>query len=132
MGAAYRKPEWRKAVELMLLQYPNAKKMIDNNVVQLFPSLINSYSERVKGGKSTSSTERYGIKRAEQKKLVSTIEYALSFLTDDEREVIEESYFVNHRLPIDIVCERFGWSRRKLLYLKQSALEKIANTLNLN
>lgn len=134
MGTAtqYKKPQWRKQIEDMLRKYPRYKRSVQMNLVELFPSLTTSYSERVSGGQSefVSSTEKYGIKRAEQLRVIELVELSLEFLTPDEREVIEESYFTA-KLPVDIISFRLGWSKRKYMYLKQSALEKLAEAIYL-
>lgn len=134
MGTAthYKKPKWRKQIEDMLRKYPRYKRSVQLNLVELFPSLTTSYSERVSGGQSEfiSSTEKFGVKRAEQLRVVELVELSLEFLTPDEREVIEESYFTG-KLPVGIICDRLGWSKRKYMYLKQSAIEKIAEALYL-
>lgn len=63
-------------------------------------------------------------------RVVELVDLSLEFLTPDEREVIEETYFTV-RMPVDIISNRLGWSKRKYLYLKQSALEKLAEAIYL-
>lgn len=116
---------YRKQVEDILKKYPLYKQALK---FRLYPSVTMDYSiERVEGGEQEyqSSTEKYGIIRAEYSRLVEQVELMLSLLSDEERILIEQTYFLTNRLPIDIVYERLNMSRRSYFRIKQQALDKI-------
>ncbi|TCW35315.1 RinA family phage transcriptional activator [Laceyella sacchari] len=145
MGAAkqpttkrWTKPQYRKEVEKWLRDYPYLKESIeDREMIDLFPSCVPVYGEENFGGgggfsSSTSSTERYGIKRAErwEKQLwVRRIEKALDALDPDERGVIEKTYFDG--LPQVIVCSQLKISEATCRRIKARAINKLALILNL-
>jgi RinA family phage transcriptional activator len=143
MGAAqkqpptWKKPQYRKEVEKWLRDYPYLKESIeDREMIDLFPSCVPVYGEENFGGGGgfSSSTERYGIKRAErhswEKQLwVQRIERALATLDEDERAVIEKSYFDG--LPAIVVCRHLRMSEATCRRIKARAIEKVALVLNL-
>lgn len=126
------KPDYRKLVEEMLRLYPLYKKSLESGLGGgLFPSLTPSYDLKVVGGKRESTTEKYAIKRAERQELVKLVEYALSFLDDEEREVIEATYFIINRPRIYIVFQELNMSERSYHRIKKRAISKIALVLGL-
>jgi ArpU family phage transcriptional regulator len=130
MGAArkWKKPEHRKKVERLLCDFVPMKESLKG--WDLFPSCVPAYGEE-RGSTSSfcSSTERYAIKRAERRKLVQQIEKALNVLSQEEREVIERTYF--EELSTIQVCMELKFSERTYRRIKSRALEKIAVSLNL-
>jgi ArpU family phage transcriptional regulator len=132
VGALKTAPKsYRKQVEDVLRKYPLYKQALR---FRLFPSLTMDYSvERVDGGESEyqSSTEKYGIIRIEYRELVEQVEMVLSLLSDDERNLIKETYFKIDSPPIDIIYERLCISRRSYFRIKQQALIKIATMLRI-
>lgn len=146
MGAAtkkapkvkWKKPVYRKLVEKMLRDYPAMKEAIqDREMIDLLPSCVPVYGEEmISSGNSpfASSTERYGIKRAERRSWerylwVQKIEKAMILLDGDERMVIEKTYFDG--LCAVMVCYQLNMSERSYRRIKSRAIEKIALVLNL-
>lgn len=131
MGAVarnWRKPEYRKKVEKILSDYVPMKKSLQG--WELFPSCVPIYGEEeITSSSRWSSTERYGIKRAERKRTVQQIEKALNILSQEEREAIERTYF--DYLTTVQVCMELKMSERTYRRIKSRALEKIAMVLNL-
>lgn len=144
MGAAkqpttkrWTKPQYRKEVEKWLRDYPYLKESIeDREMIDLFPSCVPVYGEENFGGGGgfSSSTERYGIKRAErhswERQLwVQRIERALATLDEDERAVIVKTYFDG--LPQVMVCNQLKISEATCRRIKSRAINKLALILNL-
>jgi RNA polymerase sigma factor (sigma-70 family) len=131
MGAAarkWRKPEYRKKVEELLSEYIPLKKSLQG--WELFPSCVPIYGEEgVMSSANGSSTESYGLKRAERRKKIDQIEKALSVLNEDEKEVIRKTYF--EELSVVMVCEELSISPAKYRRIKAKAIDKIAIVLNL-
>lgn len=123
----YRKPEYRKIIEKMLIKYPIYKQMQQID----YPPLIPSSDEQVQGGlkKYKSTTEKYGIRRAERAKIIDQVEYALLFLSSDERKLIAETYFTLDREPVYIVQERLGLGKTAYHERKRAIFKKMAEVL---
>lgn len=103
MGAL-KKPEYRKTVEQMLKQYPILKMSADgkgNSVIE-FPS-----------------------------NQVKKVEKALEQLKDDEKKVIEETFFKDHGCKVIVLAEQLGMSFATYKRKKRKAIEKIAQAINL-
>ncbi|MBD1373763.1 hypothetical protein IC620_15565 [Hazenella sp. IB182357] len=133
MGAATNKPDYRKQVEAMLKAYPWVKQTIQESNEELYPSCVPIYEEMFGHGEKeyASSTEKYGMKRAQKYEQLKELENTLKHLKLDERMVITETYFKNHNLTTDVLCERIGMSRRTYFRAKSSAFSKIADAMGL-
>jgi ArpU family phage transcriptional regulator len=122
-------------IEKMLRQYPLFKKSLEEErkgVFLLFLSLTPRYRiEQVQGGKIGSTTERYGIKRADKRLLVEQVDSCLEVLNDEERRLVEEAYFCSVRPPMDIIYDKLGVSRPTYYRIRDRAFQKIAMLLNL-
>lgn len=135
--ANWKKPQYRKQVEKYLRDYPLLKEAVqDREMIDLFPSCVPIYGVEGGGGGGfgSSSTERYGIKRAErhswEKHLwVQRIEKALATLDEDEIEVIQKTYFDG--LCVVMVCHHLKISSATYRRIKSRAIDKIATVLNL-
>lgn len=129
-----KKPPHIRELESKLLEYPVLRGKLEVAKYD-FPSCVASYKERVQGGpmEYTSSTERFGVKRAEHlekvMKEIAKIEVALEYLSDKEKTLIKEKYFDVEQPPDEIVFWRLGWSKRHYYRVKQYALEKLAEML---
>ncbi|OYD06119.1 ArpU family phage packaging/lysis transcriptional regulator [Paludifilum halophilum] len=130
----YRKPSYRKQVERLLRDYPVLKIAVENGESKdLFPSCTPMYEERVSGGHKEyqSTTERYGVRRANKQLQVKRIEKALAILDLDERYLIEERY-MKLSPPLDQEIQiRFSWSESTYRRIKRRALRKLAVALNI-
>lgn len=124
---------YRKKVEQILRTYPLIKKRIERENAEKLPSCTTWYEEnKVQETMGYSSTtEKYGILRAEQFKEIRPIEDALTVLSKGEREWVRESYFGVDTLSIDEICEKLGYSRRSYFRMKSEVLEKLAFVLGL-
>jgi ArpU family phage transcriptional regulator len=129
----YRKPTYKKLVERILREYPILKKSIDEVEPYLYPSCTTIYEERIGHAyrEYTSSTEKYGIRKAEKKIQVAQIEKALEVLSSDELKLVEARYFYINVLSDSLVYDRLGWSKRNYYRIKSQAICKIALALNL-
>lgn len=127
MGALRQvKPEYRKIIEKMLINYPIYKQMQEID----YPPMIPLRGESVQGGIKEYTTEKYGIRRAERAKIIDQVEYALLFLTREERKLIEETYFRDQK-SVDIIHERLAWARSTYYMKKGQIIRKIAVILEM-
>jgi hypothetical protein len=128
MGALKTPPKlYRKQVEDILRKYPLYKQALK---FRLYPSVTMDYSvERVEGGEKeyASSTEKYGVIRADYSQLVEQVEATMELLTEEEKRVIELAYFNS----VSFVWEVIGWSRANYYNKRNSALEKMAIAFDL-
>lgn len=131
MGALKTPPRvYRKQVEDILRKYPLYKQALK---FRLYPSTTMDYSvERVEGGEQEyqSPTEKYGIIRAEYRKLVEQVDEVLeaeNVLTPKERELLDRTYFKRE----EFVWDSMGWSRANYYNKKNEVLERIAIVFNL-
>lgn len=125
MGALKTPPKiYRKKVEAILRRYPLYKQALK---FRLYPSVTMDYSERVQGGEQeyASSTEKYGIIRAQYRMIVEQVDAVMQLLTDEEKQVIKCTYFE----PVPFPWEVIGWSRANYYNKRNSALEKMAIVL---
>lgn len=126
----YRKPDYRKKVERLLLDYPILKLAVDE--VEL-PSCTPMYEERTSPAYSGyhSTTEKCAIRMADKKLQIKRIDRALEVLSIDEREMVELRYFKLSYPTDEIICEQLGWSKRSYYRVKARTLRKLALALNL-
>jgi ArpU family phage transcriptional regulator len=122
------KPAYWKEVETWLRQYPLLKEIIQDAD---YPSCTPSYEERTSPGYSefVSTTEKYGVKQADNRLLVERIERGLSWLSDEQREIIEACYFRPTFPGVLIFAERHGMSKPQYQRLKKQAIQKIAKSI---
>lgn len=127
----WRKPGYWRIVEQKLKRYPRLKRAVKD--WELLPSCTPSYEEKTSPGYSEfiSTTEKFGIKRAEKKREVERIDNALGALSDLQRVIIEEYYFNKDFPGVIIFCEQYGLSKTKYHELKREAIDTIAEVLNL-
>jgi hypothetical protein len=128
----------KREIENMLRRYPLYKKAIEDGSLQrsmanYFPSCTSAYQERVNEySKWKSSTERYGIKRAEKYVLVKQVEMGLGVLTQEERKIIEVYYFQPDKWPgVVEFCDQYRLSEATYHRVKREALWKMAIVWNL-
>jgi hypothetical protein len=128
MGALKTPPKmYRKQVEDILRKYPLYKQALK---FRLYPSVTMDYeTERVDGGEKeyASSTEKYGIIRAEYSRLVEQVDEMLEVLSDQEIELIARSYFKEEAF----VWEVLGLSRASYYIKRNDVLDKLAIVCNL-
>lgn len=128
MGALKTPPKmYRKQVEDVLRKYPLYKQALR---FRLYPSVTMDYeTERVDGGEKeyASSTEKYGIIRAEYRQLVEQVDEMLEVLSDKEKKLIEQTYFKEKPL----VWELLNLSRANYYIKRNEVLEKLAIMFNL-
>ncbi|SMO54648.1 ArpU family phage packaging/lysis transcriptional regulator [Melghirimyces algeriensis] len=131
----YKKPTYRKEVERVLKEYPILKVAVETEqeAEKVYPSCTLSYEERVNGGYSEyqSSTEKFGIRRANKCLKVKRIEKALTVLDLDERFIIDERYLKLNWVTDIQVYTQLGWSERNYYRIKERALWKLAVALNI-
>lgn len=133
----YRKPSYRRKVERILSQYPLLKAAIEIEEkyedigAGYYPSCISSYEERASGGKREyqSTTEKYGINRANKYIQIKRIERALMSLKLDERLLIEKRFLEETKNTDINVYSQFGWSERQYYRIKDQAMLKLAIAL---
>ncbi|MDQ0417399.1 DNA-directed RNA polymerase specialized sigma subunit [Croceifilum oryzae] len=106
------------------------KKQIKTNCLRRLLTTgdgIRGYSEYV------SSTEKYGIKRADHyyRSKLYQINEAMKKLSFLENAVLRETYFYEERQPVMLVCERIGMTERSYYRIKREAVEKLAFYLNI-
>lgn len=129
------KPEYRRQVEEYLRDYlPLKESLQDREMVDLFPSCIPVYGEEGSCQNNSSSTERYALLRVERHSwekqvFVQQMEKALDTLNEDERAVIEKTYF--DELCVVMVCDQLRISPATYRRIKSRAIDKIAIVLNL-
>jgi len=111
----------------MLTKYPVYKKMQEID----YPSLIRLNDSKVQGGLQQPTTEKYGIRRAERARIIEQVEYAMLFLSGDERKLIEETYFQLNKEPVYIVCNRLGLGKTAYYERKRRILKRMAEVLGL-
>jgi ArpU family phage transcriptional regulator len=130
--ARYRKPLYRKMIEQLLKQYPVFKKAIENRTQTVLSYYFSPNNPLYDSKKKVEYQPKTSKQRRSRKNIqVTLIEEALRSLDIDERMLIEEVYFNPERVTVDVICERFGWSRRSYFRLKSRAIEKLACALNL-
>jgi ArpU family phage transcriptional regulator len=136
MGAV-KELNYKKVIEKLLLRYPLYKKSLqdeEKGVISLLPSLTPPYGqERVKGGKSDyiSTSEKFGVKRAERRLAVEQVESCLEMLDEEERKLIEEAYFYYPNLQMEAIYSHLNCSKSKYYRTRDKAFYKMAIMLNL-
>lgn len=99
--------------------------------VDLFPSITAHYGEGGGSGGVNSTTEKFGVMRADKKTKVEAIQRGLEALTYTERDLIHEKYF-NPAQPKDAeVCHKIGVGTTTYYKFKEQALHKMAIALNI-
>jgi ArpU family phage transcriptional regulator len=122
---------YKRKVERILYSYPALLAAIECDEVNLFPSVTANYGEGGGAGSITSTTEKYGIMRAEKKLKVDAIARGLAALTYTERDLIQQKYF-NPAQPKDAeVCEQINVGSTTYYKFKEQALHKMAIALNI-
>lgn len=128
MGAL-KKPDYRREVEAMLRSYAWMQQLVEEVNQYEIPSCTASYSDGIRGySEFVSSTEKYGIKRANnyyRSNLVSLRE-AMRKLNFKERMVLQETYLHEEKQPVLDVCDRLGMKERSYYRIKREAIEKLA------
>jgi ArpU family phage transcriptional regulator len=127
-----------KKVERILYEYPSLKAGIENEIAleheglgNLFPSMIASYEEAVRGSSISNPTEKFGIKRAEKEIKIRQIDRAMDVLSHEEKKLTEAKYF-DRSQPSDVqVYMSHGISERDYYRIKDRTLRKIATALNI-
>jgi hypothetical protein len=116
----------RRQVEQMLKKYTQYKKSMN-----VLPACVPSYEERVQGGEQEyiSSTEKFAFVRMERRALVDGIEFVLLLLSDEERDLIEETYFHEYRPKINIIWQRLNLTKSSYYRQKEMILDKFADLL---
>jgi ArpU family phage transcriptional regulator len=122
------KPKYIKEVEMLLYQYPLIKKISQEAD---YPSCVPVYEERTSPAYSefSSTTEKYGLKRADNRLLIERIERGLSLLSSTQRTIIEACYFDRDFPGVIEFAQRHGLSRAGYHRLKKEALQIIAKSL---
>ncbi len=118
---------YRKQVEDILRKYPLYKQALK---FRLYPSVTMDYSvERVEGGEQEyqSSTEKYGVIRAEYSRLVEQVDWMMEVLTDKEKQLVEKSFFKEEAF----VWEVLNLSRAGYYIKRNDVLDKLAIVCNL-
>lgn len=124
--------EWsyREKMEKILRNYPLIKKRIELQNEEFFPSCTTRYEEEASSNKTyASSTEKFGILRADSYQKIRPLEEALKILSNCEREVIEESYFQINTPQMSRLYEKWGYSQRSYYRIRSGAIEKLAFVL---
>jgi ArpU family phage transcriptional regulator len=126
------KSQYVPKVERALYDYPVFLAALENRdeMESMYPSLIASYEERIRGSDISKPTEKYGIMRAEKEFRVSQMKRALGVLNCKERELIERKYF-NRRTSDEGVMLDMEISNTLYYKLKDQALRAVANVLNI-
>lgn len=127
------KSAYVRKVERALYEYPSLLAGLENKeeMESLYPSLISSYNETIRGSDISKPTEKYGIIRAEKELKLRQINRALSILSPEERKLIETKYF-DPSQPTDVeVYMECGFSQRNYPRIKYRALRKVATALNI-
>jgi hypothetical protein len=106
----HRRPVYKKLVEHILREYPILKESIAEYERDHYPSCTTVYEERI--GRTyneyISSTEQFGVRRADKQLQVRRTENALQILSVKERELIKLRYFSRND-PLDsFVCDQLG------------------------
>jgi ArpU family phage transcriptional regulator len=122
------KPQYQKEVEMILRQYPLLKQITQEID---YPSCVPVYEERTSTAYSefVSTTEKYGVRRADNRLLVERIERGLSLLSSTQRTIIEACYFRPSFPGVIEFAQRHGLSRAGYHRLKKEALQVIAKSL---
>lgn len=122
------KPKYIKEVEISLYQYPLIKKISQEAD---YPSCVPVYEERTSTAYSefVSTTEKYGVQRADNRLLVERIERGLSLLSEEQRIIIEACYFRPSFPGVIEFAQRHGLSRAGYHRLKKEALQIIAKSI---
>lgn len=128
MKKTYRKPSYQKQVEGILGRYRLVKQMMESGLYRDFPSLTPVYEERIGHGKSEyqSTTEEYGINRAEDSQLIRLVESGLALLTPSQRRIITERYLADPETTDYLVYYALKMSRRNYYRLKRRAIRTLA------
>lgn len=132
------KDQYVRKVERVLYEYPSLLAGIENEAElekeglgNLFPSLISSYEETIRGSEISDPTGKFGTKRAEKDLKKRQIKRALAILSPDERKLIEAKYFdTSQPTDVNVYLEQ-GFSERDYYRVKDRALRKIATALNI-
>jgi hypothetical protein len=122
------KPKYIKEVEISLYQYPLIKKISQEAD---FPSCTPMYDERTSPvfSEYSSTTEKYGVRRADNRLLVERIERGLNLLSPTQRTIIEACYFRPSFPGVIEFAQRHGLSRAGYHRLKKEALQIIAKSI---
>jgi ArpU family phage transcriptional regulator len=122
------KPAYWKETEEVLRQYPLLKQITQGID---YPSCVPSYEERTSPVYSefVSTTEKYGVQRADNRLLVERIERGLSLLSEEQRTIIEACYFDRDFPGVIEFAQRHGLSRAGYHRLKKEAIQTIAKFL---
>lgn len=121
------------AIEEVLKNYPLLKAQVAVEVEELknmFPSCIASYSGDPHGSELSDSTARFGIKResmSDNMKRARVIEIAYEALTAREKDLVKYMYFERWN-PYQIRL-RLGVGKTHLFRIKITTLEKIAKII---
>jgi ArpU family phage transcriptional regulator len=129
----YWSPSYKKIVECILREYPILKESIVEYERDHYPSCTTVYEERIGRTYSEyiSSTEQFGIRKADKELKVRRTEQALKILSEKEKRLIEVRYF-DQNDPIDYaVCQQLGWSRSDYYRVKKRAIQKLALAMNI-
>lgn len=127
--AAIATKNYKRTIEMMLREYPYAKRALEAG---LFPRLVPLYEEVSGGGSAQgSTTERSALLRVEKENLCRAVETALDVLLDNERKIIDFFYFTEDRFPVYRFCQDNFLSERTFYRMKAAALEKMARVLGL-
>jgi len=132
------KLKYHRQVERILYEYPSLLAAIENEAElekeglgNLFPSMIASYGEGIRGSEISKPTESYAIRRAEKEVKVKQINRAFNALTTEEKNLLDKKYFDSSQ-PSDVrVCMENGYSERHYYRIKDRALRKVAIALNI-
>ncbi|KXG42865.1 ArpU family phage packaging/lysis transcriptional regulator [Tepidibacillus decaturensis] len=127
-----------RKVERILYEYPalkasqeNEKELEKAGLGNLFPSLISSYEDSIRGTDISNTTEKFGIKRAEKALKIMQIERALNALNHEEKRLVKEKYF-NPAFPSDIrVYTSLNLGSTAYYKLKDQTIRKVATALNI-
>lgn len=134
---------YKKIIEKLLRKYWLCKQSVEcgeKGMVFLFPSLTPIYeTEKVGGGEiNQSTTEKYAILRDRQyrlieqkKKFIDQVERALSLLDYSEQKVIQATYFQEFKPPAFTIYRELGLSKSSYYRVRDSAFEKLAESLNI-
>jgi ArpU family phage transcriptional regulator len=124
---------YKKIVERILREYPILMKSIAEYELLHYPPCTTVYEERIGRSYSEyiSSTEQFGVQKADKQLQVHRTEQALKILSAKEKKLIEARYF-DQNDPIDYaVCHQLRWSRSDYYRVKKRAIQKLALAMNI-
>lgn len=132
------KSRYVRQTERALYEYAVLKVALENEqeleregLGNLFPNMIASYEETIRGSVISKPTENIALKRAEKQIKVTQIDRALSVLSPDESELVDEKY-LNTEQPSDVrVMGKLTLSQANYYRIKDRALRKVATALNI-